>query len=87
MVNKTGKEKFYTADKYPLQSERSKTYLLTMLPVSKGDYIFNAEGDQEWQIQRNSETKFAIYGTYKIKDKTNKICIMYNDLLKKININ
>jgi hypothetical protein len=33
-----------------------------MLPVDKGDHVFNVEGEQEWEIQSNTGIKFAIYG-------------------------
>ena len=33
-----------------------------MLPVHKGDHIFNSGGEQEWEIQRDTDTQFAIYG-------------------------
>jgi hypothetical protein len=60
---KTTEEKFHTADKHQLPSERSQTYLLTMFPVDKGHHIFNDQGEQEWQIQRDKSIKFVIYGT------------------------
>jgi hypothetical protein len=33
-----------------------------MLPVDKGDHVFNGEGEQEWEIQDTTNIKFAIYG-------------------------
>jgi hypothetical protein len=33
-----------------------------MLPEAKGDQVFNSGGQQEWQIQKNTDTTFAIYG-------------------------
>lgn len=33
-----------------------------MVPVEKGDHVFNGEGEQEWEIQGNSDIDFAIYG-------------------------
>ncbi|CAF1141906.1 unnamed protein product [Rotaria sordida] len=62
MMNGSKKEKFHTADEHKLPSERSRTYLLTMLPVAKGDYVFNGEGEREWEIQGNTNAEFAIYG-------------------------
>ena len=60
-----GEEKFHKADKDQLPSQRSPTYLLTMLPVAQGDHVFNSDGQQEWEIKRDSDTKFAIYGKRK----------------------
>ena len=57
------KKEFHSPDRNELPSARSKTYLLTMLPVAQGDHVFNSGGEQEWEIQRNTDTKFAIYGT------------------------
>ncbi|CAF2869983.1 unnamed protein product [Rotaria sp. Silwood2] len=62
MMNGSKKEKFHAADKHQLPSERSRTYLLTMLPVTKGDYVFNGDGEQEWEIQGNTNAEFIIYG-------------------------
>lgn len=56
------KERFHTADEHDLPSEHSRTFLLTMLPVDKGDHVFNGEGEQEWEIQKDTTIKFAIYG-------------------------
>ncbi|CAF0976819.1 unnamed protein product [Rotaria sordida] len=64
-VNKRSREqneKFHTADEDHLPSTRTQTYLLTMLPVAKGDHLFNSGGEQEWEIQRDTDTQFAIYG-------------------------
>ena len=61
-VKKKTEQKFHTADKDQLPSNRSRTYLLTMLPVHKGDHMFNSGGEQEWEIQRDKATQFAIYG-------------------------
>ena len=61
-LKKKSQPKFHTADKDQLPSNRSRTYLLTMLPVHKGDHIFNSGGEQEWEIQRDTDTQFAIYG-------------------------
>ena len=33
-----------------------------MLPVEKGDHVFNGKGEQEWEIQGNTNVNFAIYG-------------------------
>lgn len=33
-----------------------------MVPVEKGDHVFNGEGEQEWEIEGNSDIDFAIYG-------------------------
>ncbi len=60
-INKRTEEKFHTADEHQLPSN-SRTYLLTMLPVDKGHHVFNGEGEQEWEIQGNTDIKFAIYG-------------------------
>jgi hypothetical protein len=57
-------EQFHTADKDQLPSARAKTYLLTMLPEAAGDHVFNSGGKQEWEIQRDTSTIFAIYGRY-----------------------
>ena len=61
-INKTREERFQTLDKQQIPSVNSRTYLLTMFPVAKGDHIFNSHGEQEWEIQRDTDTKFAIYG-------------------------
>ncbi|CAF0803215.1 unnamed protein product [Adineta ricciae] len=56
------KKEFHSPDRNELPSIRAKTYLLTMLPVAQGDHVFNSGGEQEWEIQRNTDVKFAIYG-------------------------
>jgi hypothetical protein len=56
------KEKFIDAGEDELPPKNIKTYLLTMLPEAKGDQVFNSGGQQEWQIQKNTDTTFAIYG-------------------------
>lgn len=56
------KEKFIDAGEDELPPKNTKTYLLTMLPEAKGDQVFNSGGQQEWQIQKNTDTTFAIYG-------------------------
>ncbi len=61
-INKTQEEKFHTADKHQLPAEHSRAYLLTMFPVATGNHIFNGHGEQEWQIQRDTDITFAIYG-------------------------
>jgi hypothetical protein len=33
-----------------------------MFPVAKGHHVFNGEGQQEWEIQRDTTIQFAIYG-------------------------
>jgi hypothetical protein len=33
-----------------------------MLPVAKGDHLFNSGGEQEWEIMRDTNVQFAIYG-------------------------
>lgn len=33
-----------------------------MLPESAGDFVFKGGQQQEWEIQRNKDTTFAIYG-------------------------
>lgn len=53
---------FHQADQHELPSERSATYILTMLPVAKGNHVFNGQGEQEWEIQRDTSVLFAIYG-------------------------
>jgi hypothetical protein len=40
-----------------------RTYVLTMLPLAKGEHVFNANGEQEWQIQQDTDVHFAVYGT------------------------
>jgi hypothetical protein len=55
-------EKFQKPDKDQSPSDRSSTYLLTMLPVAKGDHLFNSGGEQEWEIMRDTNVQFAIYG-------------------------
>ncbi|CAM4897569.1 unnamed protein product [Rotaria socialis] len=62
IINRNKNEKLHAGKRYQLSSESSKTNLLTMFPVAKGNYVFNGEGEQEWQIQRNTNTQFAIYG-------------------------
>lgn len=61
-INKTQEEKFHTPDIHQLPPASSKTYLLAMFPVATGDHIFNGKGEQEWEIQRDTETQFVIYG-------------------------
>lgn len=39
-----------------------KTFVSMMLPVQKGEHLFNRHGDDEWEIQRDSNVLFAIYG-------------------------
>ncbi len=39
-----------------------------MLPVEKGDHVFNGEGEQEWEIQGNTNINFAIYGKLKTNE-------------------
>jgi hypothetical protein len=33
-----------------------------MVPVEKGDHIFNGKGEQEWEVQASTDTNFAIFG-------------------------
>jgi hypothetical protein len=33
-----------------------------MFPLAKGSYSFNGANEQEWQISRNTNTKFVVYG-------------------------
>jgi hypothetical protein len=33
-----------------------------MFPLATGNHIFNGHGEQEWQIQRDTDITFAIYG-------------------------
>ena len=61
---KSKREKFHIADRYQLPSERSRTYLLTMFPAASGDHAFIGGTEQEWQIQRNTNTNFSIYGMF-----------------------
>ena len=61
-VNAKKNVEFHQADQHELPSERSATYILTMLPVAKGDHVFNGQGEQEWEIQRDTSVLFAIYG-------------------------
>ena len=56
------KETFHKADKDQLPAKHTETYILTMLPQAKGDTVFNRDGEQEWEIQKNTDTIFAIYG-------------------------
>ena len=48
----------------PARRDRSdgKTFVSMMLPVEKGEHLFNRHGDDEWEIQRDSKVLFAIYG-------------------------
>jgi hypothetical protein len=55
-------EKLSANSKNQQTSIRSETYLLTMLPVDKGEHVFNSHDGQEWQLLRDTDTKFAIYG-------------------------
>ncbi len=55
-------EKFHKPDKDQLPPS-TKTYILTMLPEAGGDHVFNSGGKQEWEVQGNTDTTFAIYGT------------------------
>jgi hypothetical protein len=43
-----------------------------MLPVAKGDHLFNSGGDQEWEIERAKDTEFAIYGMCVKQEQTNR---------------
>jgi hypothetical protein len=58
-------KKYHKPDKDQLPSAKTQTYLLTMFPVAKGDHVFNRGGEQEWEILRDTDTKFAIYGMRK----------------------
>ena len=60
--NSAKKEKFYQANKHQLPSEKGEAYILTMFPDAKGDHTFNSAGEKEWQIQKNTDTTFVIYG-------------------------
>jgi hypothetical protein len=60
--NSQRKEKFHTADKDQLPSTRTGTYILTMLPVAKGGHEFNGAGEQEWEVPKFTDIKFAVYG-------------------------
>jgi hypothetical protein len=55
-------EKFHKADQNQLPSARTQTYILTMLPEAKGNHLYNSGGKQEWEIQRNTDTTFTVYG-------------------------
>ncbi|CAF1462085.1 unnamed protein product [Adineta steineri] len=59
--NQQRKEQYHAADQHQLPLS-SKTYILTMVPVAKGDHVFNSEGEQEWEVQKTTDTEFAIYG-------------------------
>ena len=41
---------------------RSTRYLSTMVPMVKGDHIFNSAGEQEWQIDNDVDVEFSVYG-------------------------
>ena len=58
-------EKFYGRNQDQRSPKNSESYLITMLPVSAGGHPFNSGGEQEWQIQTNTDTEFVIYGMQK----------------------
>lgn len=60
--NSKKKEQFFQANKDQLPSEKSKTYILTMFPEGQGEHVFNSAGEKEWQIQKNTDTTFVVYG-------------------------
>lgn len=39
-----------------------ETFISTILPVDKGENVFNRQGDDEWEILRDTNVLFAIYG-------------------------
>ncbi|CAF0745015.1 unnamed protein product [Adineta steineri] len=61
-TNTSKEETFPTIDKSQTPSKISIPYLLNMFPVSKGQHIFNGKGEQEWEIQRDTDIEFVIFG-------------------------
>jgi len=51
-----------TVDSDKTVSTAADTFILTMFPLAKGSYLFNGANEQEWQISRNTNTKFVVYG-------------------------
>lgn len=41
------------------------TFLLGMFPVAKGPYLFNGADEQEWQIGRDTDVTFVVYGMFR----------------------
>ena len=68
--NSKKKEQFFQANKDQLPSEKSKTYILTMFPEGHGEHVFNSAGEKEWQIPKNTDTTFVVYGMSIRKTKT-----------------
>lgn len=61
--NSKKKEQFFQANKDQLPSEKSNnTYILTMFPEGQGEHVFNSAGEKEWQIQKDTDTTFVVYG-------------------------
>lgn len=60
--SKKPEKEYLVPDKDQLPVPHKGTYILMMLPVEQGDYVFNHFGEQEWQIDADQTTKFAIYG-------------------------
>lgn len=76
-INK-GKEKFHPADQDQLPSKTTKSYLLTMIPIDKGGHIFNSNNEEEWEIQKNTDTVFSVYGRVIINQKYFFCLIIYS---------
>lgn len=85
MKNESKNEKFSSPDKHQSPSKRTETYLLTMLPAAKGNYVFSGDGEQEWEIQRYTDTKFAIYGMYNRNPMTQQLLITNNCVSRRKN--
>jgi hypothetical protein len=51
-----------TVDNYETSSTAADTFIFTMFPLAKSSYLFNGANEQEWQISRNTNTKFVVYG-------------------------
>lgn len=49
-------------EKNQIKTTHFTRYLSSLVPIVKGDHIFNSDGDQEWRIESNSDVKFAVYG-------------------------
>jgi len=60
-VNRT-KQNVNSADKNVLSSKSTTTYLLTMFPIGKGGHTFNGNDEEEWEIQKDTDTVFVVYG-------------------------
>lgn len=58
----------YSDNNHEASSNYNNTFIYAMFPVDKGSYYFNNAGEQEWQLNANTETSFIVYGTLQISE-------------------